>query len=801
MAIPDIVDRLRRFRIFEGFADRDLVEVGEFLAERNTPAGDVIFQQGDRPDAFYLVEEGTVEAMREDPPGTIAERRIVRAGDFFGRRSLMEYGLRRATATAVLDARLLTASSADFGTLLAMFPRLRERLQGTEVVNRLLSFPLFSGFSEAQLFHVADLAGIEKVEAGRAIFLQGRPADAFYVIDSGQVAERASGSVPDPRTWPRYLTAGSFFGHHGLPQKAARRATAEAVTDVRLFRFDAESFDWLLQLNPQFQRALQRPDVLGQLRSTSVFAQLDDEELKHLAGFVGVARFRPGDVVYRQGEIDPTLYVLTEGEAVIRGLEQGKQRPLGYLKAGNSAGESSLFLKEPRDVTVEATTDTHWLYLTREDLDQFLDQRPTAKGKLVFSEPVQERQRLPRFPWMDPDEQLVLRSRRHWFVLADRLMIPALLLLAAVPVFIFTAFDIVGVGMVIVAGFWIAWRVIDWSNDFYEITTKRVAHREKILLVSERRDETPLEKVQNVNVERGLFGNILGFGSLIMDTAAASGVTRVAFDYMGNPDQVQRLVFEQMGRTQAGEQSQTRRAIQEKLETTIGASVRPAMVRPAVASPDSDASAAVHKSPVQRFYDATLGRTLWIERRTETSVTWRKHWIRLLARIWLPTLVFLVVVAALILYVTSGQGVQAIFGLGFLGLLVAAGFWWWWNYEDWGNDRYEVTNDRLIDSEKLPLGFRSRRTETMFDRIQNVSSDIPHPIAMLLNYGTVYIHTAGAEGRLDFLWVRNPKKVQSEVFGRLNAYTASQRRQEKEDQWAELPEWFEAYDQSRRSRP
>lgn len=800
MAIPDITGRLSRFRIFEGFSQEDLEKTGDFVVERRAPAGEILFEQGDQPDHFYLVEEGMIEVTREDPPGAVVERRLARTGDFFGRRSLMDSTVRRATARATLDSRLLAVNAADFGTLLAMFPLLRERLKGTEVVNRLLSFPLFASFSEAQLFHVADLARVVELQAGRPIFLQGRLADAFYVIDAGQVVERAGRAVPDPRAWPRYLTAGSFFGHHGLLHSTTRRATSEAVSDVRLFSFDADAFDWLVELNPAFEGALQRPDVVGHLRNTPVFSQLDHEELKHLAGFVGLARFRPEDVLYRQGEVDPTFYMLYEGEAIIRGRdEQGKQRPRGYLKAGQSVGQSSLFLKEPRDATVEATTDTYWLYLTRDDLDRFLDQRPTAKGKLVYSGQVQERQRLQRFPWMDPDEQLVLRSRRHWFVLADKLLIPVLLLVVALFVFLFSVVDVIGFVLLAAALLWIAWRVIDWSNDFYEITTKRVAHREKVILVSETRDETPLDKIQNVNVERGLIGNLLGFGSLIMDTAAASGVTRVSFSYMAAPEKVQELIFEQMSRVQAGERSQTRRSIQEKLETTMGAGVRPAMLRPAVASSVASPQWAAAKSPLQRIYDATLGWTLWIERRTETGFVWRKHWIRLLARIWLPTLFLLVVLAALVLYLTSAAETQGLFVAPLFILLAVAGFWWWWNYEDWGNDRYEVTDDRLIDTEKLPLGLRSRRTETTFDRIQNVSFEIPHPIAMILNYGTVFIHTAGAEGRLDFSWVRDPKKVQAEVFRRLTAYNAAQRRQEHEEQWTELPEWFAVYDQTRRS--
>jgi len=127
--------------------------------------------------------------------------------------------------------------------------------------------------------------------------------------------------------------------------------------------------------------------------------------------------------------------------------------------------------------------------------------------------------------------------------------------------------------------------------------------------------------------------------------------------------------------------------------------------------------------------------------------------------------------------------------------------WLIWGCLDWANDQYIVTQDKIIDIEQLPLGFRSKRTETTFDRVQNVSFDIPHPLATLLNYGTVMIHTAGAQGRLDFLFVSDPKRVQAEVFRRLSAYQASQRRRQREEQWAELPEWFAAYEERARQRP
>jgi hypothetical protein len=93
------------------------------------------------------------------------------------------------------------------------------------------------------------------------------------------------------------------------------------------------------------------------------------------------------------------------------------------------------------------------------------------------------------------------------------------------------------------------------------------------------------------------------------------------------------------------------------------------------------------------------------------------------------------------------------------------------------------------------LGIRSRRTETIFDRIQNVTYDIPNPIATLFNYGTVSIHTAGVEGVLDFPYVPRPRQVHAEIFRRIAAHEEAQRRKQQEQ--FEVADWFSVYDQAR----
>lgn len=805
------ISRLQQFWIFQDLTPEDLLNrVNVFVTEQDVPAGHTLFKQGNEPDFFYLVESGVIQETGQDPAGQIILQRRAYSGDYVGRMALIRRIAHQTTATVLQAARLLAISAADFNTLLELFPPLKERLQRTAVVNRLLGIPLFGCFSEEQLFHIADLVREVYYPAGQTIFRQGEAADYLYVIDIGQVKESTTDATSGNQSWPKYLTAGNFFGRYGLLKGEPRRATAEAITDVNLFRLDAYHFQWLLKLQPRFQAALKRPDFVGSLQRVKTFSALKDAERKQLAGYMGLAHFRPGDVLYHQGEMDPTLYILYEGEAIIRVRdEHGKQRPRGYLQAGGSAGESALLLGEVRDVTLLSTAQTNCLYLTRPDLELFLRERPEIRRELIPHKEIRAKQRAQqqarRLPWLDRDEQVFLRQRRHWFILVGKLVPPFLtlifFLLTLVPKLPSpwrTWIHIINVVVLLIAGLWMAWQVLDWINDYYIVTSKRVAHREKVLLVRERRDETPVDKVQNVNVEQLLIGNLLGFGNLVIDTAAAAGVTRVTFDYVAAPNRVQQLIFEQISRLQAGERLETRRAIREKLEASVGTSIRPVIPRPAIPTATAPAPTPARPGLLKRIYRKSLWPIFWIENRTDNQVTWRKHWIRLVSRIWAPSLMIVGLLAALILYLSRADTRQVEIVLLLLVALIPFLIWLWWNWANWGNDLYTVTQDRLIDIEKLPLGFRSKRTETTFDKVQNASYDIPNPIATLLNYGTVIIYTAGAEGRLDFEYVRDPKKVQAEIFRRLSAYQAAQRRREREERWADLPEWFAAFAEMRR---
>jgi membrane protein YdbS with pleckstrin-like domain len=163
-------------------------------------------------------------------------------------------------------------------------------------------------------------------------------------------------------------------------------------------------------------------------------------------------------------------------------------------------------------------------------------------------------------------------------------------------------------------------------------------------------------------------------------------------------------------------------------------------------------------------------------------------------------------------FVTAAFGLAAILlppvaWIGFAGWLflliallgIAAVLWFIYQYVDWRNDVYIVTDNEVIDVERelamYPFFFfytESRRQASLAN-VQYVDLNIPHPLAMILNYGHVLVKTAGAEGTLDFLTVSNPRRVHDEILRRLGAYQDAQRAREFQERWGDMPQWFETY--------
>lgn len=105
------------------------------------------------------------------------------------------------------------------------------------------------------------------------------------------------------------------------------------------------------------------------LRSVPIFGGLEGASLDRLFDLLQEQTWRPGEVIFNEGELGRTMYVLREGEVeVTRKNAGGKFVPIVSLGPGETFGEMTLVELQPRSATVTVTKKAKTWSLTNMDL-------------------------------------------------------------------------------------------------------------------------------------------------------------------------------------------------------------------------------------------------------------------------------------------------------------------------------------------------------------------------------------------------------------------------------------------------
>ena len=221
--------------------------------------GQVLFRQGDRADALYVVAEGAVVPIAEGPE--TAERTrlsVLEPGDFFGEIALVTDEPRNATVEALVDSQLLAIDREVVRSLLADEPEvlavllgfLRERL----VMRVLATSPLFEELPRADAEQLIRSFRLLEVEEGSALVEQGAPARALFVVLAGalRVVQQRDGAHKELAQ----LTAGEPCGEMSLLDIAPAVASVVAARKSWVLLLPRDDFDRVVRSHPLLNRVL-----------------------------------------------------------------------------------------------------------------------------------------------------------------------------------------------------------------------------------------------------------------------------------------------------------------------------------------------------------------------------------------------------------------------------------------------------------------------------------------------------------------------------------------------------------------
>jgi CRP-like cAMP-binding protein len=111
-------------------------------------------------------------------------------------------------------------------------------------------------------------------------------------------------------------------------------------------------------------------DRVGTLRRSSIFDQLSPAEVEVLANLCRPCQFAAGEVIFTQGDLGDSLYVIAAGQVEISRQER-EGAPLAVLPPGACFGEMALIDREDRSATARARTAVTALRLSAEDFTTF----------------------------------------------------------------------------------------------------------------------------------------------------------------------------------------------------------------------------------------------------------------------------------------------------------------------------------------------------------------------------------------------------------------------------------------------
>jgi uncharacterized membrane protein YdbT with pleckstrin-like domain len=148
-------------------------------------------------------------------------------------------------------------------------------------------------------------------------------------------------------------------------------------------------------------------------------------------------------------------------------------------------------------------------------------------------------------------EELVLDLRPHPVALV--LPVIATVVTVGVGIWLLTLVDgtmswVVTVAIVVLLIAYPVRRLTDWLTSHFVVTSDRIIHRQGLIAKSSM--EIPLEAINDVRFEQGVFDRLVGAGTLVVQSASEAG--REEFAHIRKPEDVQKTIYHQ------GELNQTR---------------------------------------------------------------------------------------------------------------------------------------------------------------------------------------------------------------------------------------------------
>jgi len=259
MDIKDLFEFIRTIPLFSIYEDKALIELMQRAKLRSVSAGELVFDQGDAGDSFYIVYSGKIRILKKNEQGKEINLGVCMRGDHFGETALITENPRNATARAVEDSTLISIDKHLFNDYLFARPELRDYfdkfIRCTSINHFLRTCTNLTVVSPKDLQALLQKFNSEFYKEGNVVFRQGAESDKFYLIESGKIKVVRWDDTKQEIV--NFLREGDFFGEKALVEDTMRSADVICLTNCHLFSLTREDFNQLVVKSPKIRKVIE----------------------------------------------------------------------------------------------------------------------------------------------------------------------------------------------------------------------------------------------------------------------------------------------------------------------------------------------------------------------------------------------------------------------------------------------------------------------------------------------------------------------------------------------------------------
>jgi len=217
--------------LFQFLKEDEISTVLDNLFASYATCGEVIINQGDEGDNFYIIEEGSVDIFVNDTKVVSLSE-----GSGFGELALIYGTPRAATVMAGSNVKLWGIDRDSYKRVL-MESTMKKRNMYGEFLNRL---SILDELDKWERLTIADALEAVTFEDEEVVFNKGDNGKDFFIILEGEVIVSGFGSED------KVLGAAEYFGEVSILLKVPRSATVTARGELKCVKLDNVRFERVL---------------------------------------------------------------------------------------------------------------------------------------------------------------------------------------------------------------------------------------------------------------------------------------------------------------------------------------------------------------------------------------------------------------------------------------------------------------------------------------------------------------------------------------------------------------------------